>query len=124
MRRWLSIFLLVLLPAQFSWAAIAAYCGHEADAAVQHFGHHQHPDHGLQHAEEHGNAGTAGGDESAAVLDIDCGHCHCQCTGILVPLARAACANTASGRPAAGADLPSPGHPPIPPERHQWLRLA
>lgn len=124
MRRWLSIFLLVLLPAQFSWAAIAAYCGHEADAAVQHFGHHQHPDHGLQHAEEHGNAGTAGGGESAAVLDIDCGHCHCQCTGILVPLARAACANTASARPAAGADLPSPGHPPIPPERPQWLRLA
>ena len=42
MRRWLSILLLVFLPFQFSWAAVAGYCQHEADAASQHFGHHEH----------------------------------------------------------------------------------
>jgi len=27
MRRWLAILMLALLPLQFSWAAVAAYCG-------------------------------------------------------------------------------------------------
>ncbi|NBT82917.1 MAG: hypothetical protein EBT56_15195 [Betaproteobacteria bacterium] len=30
MRKFLAIFLLVLLPLQFSWAAVAGYCQHEA----------------------------------------------------------------------------------------------
>nr|ART41037.1 L611 [uncultured bacterium] len=42
MRRWLSILLLVFLPFQFSWAAVAGYCQHETGAAAQHFGHHDH----------------------------------------------------------------------------------
>ena len=41
MRRWLLIFLLLLLPFQFSWAASAAYCQHERDTRPEHWGHHQ-----------------------------------------------------------------------------------
>jgi hypothetical protein len=42
MRRWLTVFLLILLPLQLSWAVAATYCAHEADPAVNHVGHHQH----------------------------------------------------------------------------------
>ena len=42
MRRWLAIFLLILLPAQLSWAAVGDYCAHESGAAANHFGHHAH----------------------------------------------------------------------------------
>ncbi|WP_431262205.1 hypothetical protein ACQ859_18795 [Roseateles chitinivorans] len=42
MRRWLTVFLLILLPLQLSWAVAATYCTHEADPAVNHIGHHQH----------------------------------------------------------------------------------
>ena len=41
MRRWLLIFLLLLLPFQLSWAASAAYCQHERDTQPEHWGHHQ-----------------------------------------------------------------------------------
>ena len=43
MRRWLLIFLVFLLPLQYSWAMSAAYCAHEQDAQTQHWGHHEHP---------------------------------------------------------------------------------
>ena len=42
MRKWLAIVLLVFLPLQFSWAAVASYCQHETGAAAKHFGHHAH----------------------------------------------------------------------------------
>ena len=42
MRRWLSILMLTLLPLQFSWAAVAAYCGHETGQHAEHLGHHEH----------------------------------------------------------------------------------
>ena len=48
--RFLAIFLLALLPLQFSWADVASYRGHDAQqAAVGHFGHHEHQ-HQNQHA--------------------------------------------------------------------------
>lgn len=42
MRRWLTVFLLFLLPLQLSWAVAATYCAHEAVPAVSHVGHHEH----------------------------------------------------------------------------------
>jgi len=42
-RPFLAIFLLALLPLQFSWAAVASYCGHETQAGAEHFGHHDDP---------------------------------------------------------------------------------
>lgn len=46
MRRWLLIFLLLLLPFQLSWAASAAYCEHERDTQPGHWGHHEDEPHG------------------------------------------------------------------------------
>jgi hypothetical protein len=45
MRRWIAIFLIVLLPLQFSWAVAADYCLDEQGSGAAHFGHHAHPDH-------------------------------------------------------------------------------
>lgn len=42
MRRFVIICLLMILPLQWSWAAAASVCAHEADSAAQHLGHHQH----------------------------------------------------------------------------------
>ena len=73
MRRWLSLLLLVLLPLQFTWAAAAVYCQHEAAPAARHVGHHEH---------EHEDAVQAKKDTRDAVKlakftsDNDCGSCH------------------------------------------------
>lgn len=74
MRRWLLIFVLALLPLQFSWAAVARYCGHEgespsAPAGAKHFGHHAH---------EH-EAAADHAKPSAAEVDDDCASCHLGC---------------------------------------------
>ena len=80
MRRWLTVFLLVLLPLQFSWGAAAVYCQHEPAPESRHFGHHVH---------EHGDAAhqgqqadlkkSADADKSKPAKlapDNDCGQCH------------------------------------------------
>jgi hypothetical protein len=42
MRRLILILLLTVMPLQWSWAAIASFCQHEAGRAEQHLGHHVH----------------------------------------------------------------------------------
>lgn len=67
MRRCLAILVLMLMPFQLGWAAVSAYCLHEAEAGASHLGHHAH-----QHSSETEPApdgGLAGG-------DFDCGFCH------------------------------------------------
>lgn len=87
MRRWLSILLLVFMPFQFSWAAVATYCEHESGARVKHFGHHEH-----EHQQPAGEPGEASKAEFGGALDTaDC-HFHCQCTvdlpaALLMPMA-------------------------------------
>ncbi len=73
MRRWLAIFLLVFLPFQFSWAAVAGYCQHEADAASQHFGHHEH-----KHQADADHDGVPDSKLTGGI-DNDCGTCHAGC---------------------------------------------
>lgn len=75
MRRWLAIFLLVLLPLQLSWAAAAPYCQHETGAAVQHFGHHEHKHH-------QGSADTT--DVPSFAADSDCAACNAGCAAATV----------------------------------------
>lgn len=71
MRRWLLIFVLALLPLQFSWAAVARYCGHEnaAPGSGTHFGHHPH-----EHTAAPADAKLVG-----AEVDDDCASCHLGC---------------------------------------------
>ena len=43
-RRVLAVFLLLVLPLQFAFAAAAPYCALEKVTVASHFGHHEHPD--------------------------------------------------------------------------------
>lgn len=73
MRRWLIIFLLVLVPFQLVWAAAAPYCAHETktSAAAKHFGHHDHEHKG------NGSVSSSGDDGSGSSgAHIDCESCH------------------------------------------------
>lgn len=116
MRRLLTVFLCLILTAQFSWAAAANYCAHESGAQRSaHFGHHS--DSHL-HAEQAKKAGLKGLSFSA---DLDHGHCHLP--PVLV-------AEAAGPRPVLDAQPapqgPVPGrresHVPDGPERPNWRR--
>jgi ABC-type nickel/cobalt efflux system permease component RcnA len=122
MRRWFAIFLLVLLPLQFSWAAVAAFCEHEseAQAQAQHLGHHEH--------QQAGHAGEALDNDAAvtdglAVVDMDCGHCHTNCCSMPAALGTLALV-TLGSRPCPPAVCALSTLVQNPPERPQWVRFA
>jgi hypothetical protein len=132
MRRLFAIFLLVLLPLQFSWAAVAAYCGHESGTAAPHVGHHEHAldkHHEHTHEQWHGDsaradpAGAQAEQDPAAGFDYGCGHCHGSCAsmptsaGKMAPIALASHPMT----PVEGVLRTLPQSPP---ERPQWRPLA
>jgi hypothetical protein len=123
MRRRLAILLLVLLPTQMSWAAVADYCAHESGAAADHVGHHDHADHG--HATATADVSEqSGADEGApSTPDPDCGHCHGQCAGMLVSLATPM-HDRATAAPTPAGDVPCAAHAAAQPERPQWARFA
>jgi hypothetical protein len=120
MRRWLAILMLTLLPLQFSWAAVAAYCGHEAGEAAQHLGHHEH-----EHAGQSGaDQDSAPADQGAsAAFDFDCGHCHGTCASMPAPVDDLASLTLASHRVIAIEGIVRT-LAQSPPERPQWLPLA
>jgi len=120
MRRWFAILMLALLPLQFSWAAVAAYCGHETGQHAEHLGHHehQHTDHAIADKD------SAPADQSApAVFDFDCGHCHGAYVGLPAPIESTALLHLTS-HPAAGVEGTVRTLAQSPPERPQWLPLA
>ena len=117
MRRLFMIFLLVLMPLQLSWAAMASYCQHETGAAAKHFGHHDH-----QHKAADGKdaapdpAKTGGGDP-------DCASCHAGGTSVLADaLTIHLVADSSLGTADHRARLTSPPFERI--ERPQWGVLA
>ena len=96
MRRWLSILLLVFMPLQSSWAAVATYSELGASTLATHFGHHEHehkhelnhPSQDRQPAGESSEAskakpvGASVGASEGAFDAADChshSHSHCQC---------------------------------------------
>lgn len=131
-RRWLVLFLLVLLPLQMSWAAVAGYCAHTAATDAAHFGHHGHEDHPHANQAQSSAKPEAAADAAAKpggkassdkALDADCGHCHSHCLGALLMPGPAEPA--ALGRSfQAAADEAAHAQPPVPPERPQWAPLA
>ncbi|MEJ6001130.1 cobalt-zinc-cadmium resistance protein [Paucibacter soli] len=77
MRSWLLVLLSLLLTAQFSWAAAAGYCEHEArkpDSSAVHFGHHEHA-HDAHEAAAEKPAAKASVKAVTQALDMDHGHC-------------------------------------------------
>ncbi len=123
MRRWLAVLMMVLLPLQFSWAAVAHHCEDDAAAAVAHLGHHDHAGHGHagEDADPHHQAGSDGtGSEPS---ELDCGHCHGFCAGMLEARSRFVAQADARPMPTLWA-APQAEHLPAQPERPQWVRLA
>ena len=82
MKRLLVLVFLFVVPLQFSYAAIAAYCEHEPAPALVtagHLGHHAH-----QHEADSGSAG----DERIppGKLDPDCAQCHLVHFNLVAPV--------------------------------------
>lgn len=128
MSRLLAIVLLALLPLQASWAAVASYCAHEAQAGATHLGHHEHrhradagqsaeADHAVHSpADEHGS-------KTPGANDLDCGQCHGGCSAMItMPVALPGLVSAAVPLPTVDED--GGAHAPNRPERPQWRRLA
>lgn len=76
MKRYFLIFLLMLLPLQFTWAIAGAYCAHE-EAAAPHFGHHVH---------KHEETKDGGKHETKKIQgDTDCDYCHHVSVSVIFP---------------------------------------
>lgn len=133
MRRWLLVFLVLLLPLQFSWAAVASYCQHESAAATsptqqQHVGHHEHQHHGdatpVQAQPDKGaKAAPTDTDTGPDTLDLDCGTCHAGCCAPIAPtltLVLATLPAETHGEPVFHLS----SQPSSLPERPNWADLA
>jgi hypothetical protein len=122
-RRFLAIVLLTLLPLQFSWAAVATYCGHETEAAARHLGHHEHQHQAGAdtHAELAADADVdtdADRDKASSAMDLDCGHCHGFC-GAMLTLPAAIPGAPGALPPRATVDENGAAHTSTRPERPQ-----
>lgn len=111
-----------MLPLQFSWAAVASYCEHETQG-TGHFGHHEHTHCADANSDAAPAADTGQSDEAPGAMDLDCGHCHGQCSGMLTLPANLP-ATLSTTPPNASNDEAGGAHAPTRPERPQWLRLA
>lgn len=121
-RRLLAIALLALLPLQFSWAAVAAYCEHEAAVGAGHPGHHEHAHHGDASLDADSDRSA---NSTAGSGDVECSHCHCHghCNGLLT-LPDGLPGGLSTAPPSASADEAEGAHAPARPERPQWAPLA
>ena len=130
MSRLLAIFFLVLLPFQFSWAAVAPYCGHERGVVSGHFGHHEHHHHSAAEGDGDGKtfadskaATELQADKAPGAIDLDCGQCHGNCS-VMLSLPSYLTAGVSVEPPGATIDVASGAHTPTRPERPQWRPLA
>ena len=76
MRRLILVFLMCLLPLQWSWAAAASVCAHESGNA--HFGHHEHRHQAdaTDAAEDSHDTGDTGASHELPGKHPDCQVCH------------------------------------------------
>jgi hypothetical protein len=122
-RRLLAIFVLAMLPLQFCWAAVAVYCEHETQGAG-HFGHHEHQhDADVEPDADAAPDADATGNKAPGVIDLDCGHCHGQCS-VMLTLPAPPPGSVSTAPPSASTDEAGGALAPTRPERPQWLRLA
>lgn len=114
MRRCLLVLLLALLPFQFSWASVAAYCLHEkAPAQARHLGHHEH-----RHQVKQADKKSIDSDKFTIGSDSDCLFCHGLGAGMLMPVG-AVQLSTEVANMNAGYSPAVRTMAPIPPERPQ-----
>jgi hypothetical protein len=116
MRRWVVVFLLLVVPAQLIWAAAAPYCGHETSTAgKRHFGHHEH-----RHQSGDPAAASAA-DQSAwpGGSDADCDACHLGASAAL-PVPTVVVGVAAQHPPHDAPRSRYASHIPPEPERPDW----
>ena len=123
MRRWLTLFLLILLPLQFATAAAAAYCLHETDNSGKHLGHHEH--------EHQSPSATGVGDVPSDYKtlpsdrgDPDCGYCHLSCAQPLASVVQATCFEPATNTQSRQEPVGFGSRYPDPLERPNWSLAA
>ena len=113
-RKFLLALLIMMLPVQYSWAAVSAYCSHEdAATAKAHFGHHVHK-----------HVSNAGGDGHSKPTSshTDCHFCHLNWS-----MAFDSTAIIAFAMPAlvmARDQVLTPHYIPSRPERPNWAAVA
>lgn len=120
MKRCLLILLIALLPVQFSWAAVGAYCSDEHETAGEHALHATK----ASHSKTTANADSGSDLSSDQGFDNDCGkHCH----GHVTSMPPAVPSNWVAPAPASWSGQ----HAVLPlrlvelrPERPQWRTLA
>ncbi len=117
MKKYLAMFLLVLLPLQFSWAAAAGYCQHEAGVTANHPGLHTDN----HHAADHHESGKDGA--PSAGVHSDCAACHLGCAAALTSDLNMPAAATDQDHQSDYLVNPSRAHTERP-ERPQWPTLA
>ena len=124
MRRWLLIFLVVLLPMQLSWAAVASYCQHESGNATtaQHIGHHEYQ-HEADAAASADTGDTSASPTATGAVDVDCGTCHAGCCSALIQSMPLLTISPSSHAYSAVA-LRLSSQPASLPERPNWADLA
>ncbi len=119
MRRLIAVFILALLPLQFSWSAVATYCMHErATAQTQHVGHHEHKHEAKSVVDPADKNG-----QSADQFDVDCWVCHGVGIGAL-NLSYAKQGSSHVGRVGAQPHERLACVTPTPPDRPRWPVLA
>ena len=119
MRRLIAVFILALLPLQFSWSAVASYCMHErATAQTQHVGHHEHEHEAKSVVDPADKNG-----QNADQVDSDCWVCHGVGIGVFnVPYAKQGVSHVS--RLGAQPNERLACVTPNPPDRPQWSVLA
>ena len=118
MHRKIVIFLMFLLPMQFSWEAMSAYCAHEQQVASDHIGHHAH-----QHQGTDVNKVDAPDQSKPGDFDADCGACHASCLVALTDAMLSVYLVT-TNVPFAILQVHYLVSFPAKPERPKWLDLA
>lgn len=134
MRRLLITALLVLLPLQFSWAAVLNYCVHAPDVQTpEHFGHHDHQ--GADRADKlsaqawQADSGAQPemlssvdvDSDTAAGVELECGHGFCVNVAAIASM---------SSPPKSASRMPTMNDASLravaqdPPLRPQWAPIA
>lgn len=112
MKKFLLVFLLLVLPFQMSWATVSAYCQHEKGAAAKHFGHHDH-----QHQAQNDDDSKDG---PLVKIDKDCMYCHLSHVSIFTSSFVTPAVAPAS-MPAFADGYSIAFNPPDRPERPKWM---
>jgi hypothetical protein len=122
MKKILLILLLFVIPFQFSWAAAAVYCQHEAGSS-SHFGHHSH-----QHKVQDQDQNKAKDSKTDAAKSLEKYHGDCESCHLFSHASLISAFAEPARLDAQGHLQPRPrsyrSHIPAPPKRPDWLLVA